>query len=163
MSDSVALRTVALWTVTLQAPSVHGFPRQEYQGGLHFHLWGIFLDQGSNPHLQHWHLDSLPMSYLGSLRTCTGYLIDDTESPWSSFTWLANLPSSPRTYLHICYGQLSFSLYQVNYANIIYKNSKQISQYASGNQHIPSNPGSAPTISSLPPWTLASIEGKCSL
>ena len=38
-------------------PSVHGFPRQEYWLGCPFLLQGIFLTQGSNPHLLcllHW-------------------------------------------------------------------------------------------------------------
>ena len=32
----------------------------------HFFLRGIFLTQGSNPHLLHWQMDSLPLSHLGS-------------------------------------------------------------------------------------------------
>ena len=38
--------------------------------GYHFLLQGIFLTQGSTPyllHLQHWQVDSLPPSHLGSL------------------------------------------------------------------------------------------------
>ena len=34
--------------------------------GWHF-LQGIFLDQGSNPHLLPWQVDSLPLSHQGSL------------------------------------------------------------------------------------------------
>ena len=34
--------------------------------GCHFLLQGIFLTQGSNPHLLHWQLDSLPLSDQGS-------------------------------------------------------------------------------------------------
>ena len=32
----------------------------------HFLLQGIFLTQGSNPHLLHWQVDSLPLSHLRS-------------------------------------------------------------------------------------------------
>ena len=39
------------WTVAHQAPLSVGFSRQEYWSGLHFLLQGIFLTQGSNPHL----------------------------------------------------------------------------------------------------------------
>ena len=42
---------VILWTVAHQAPLSTGFFRQEYWGGLHFLLQGIFLTQGSNLHL----------------------------------------------------------------------------------------------------------------
>ena len=34
--------------------------------GCHFLLQGIFLIQGSNPHLLHWPADSLPLSHQGS-------------------------------------------------------------------------------------------------
>ena len=33
--------------------------------GSHFLLQGIFLTQGSNPHLSHWQADSLPLHHLG--------------------------------------------------------------------------------------------------
>ena len=42
-----------------------GFSRQEYWSGLHFLLQGIFLTQGSNPHLLcllHWQVVSLPLA-----------------------------------------------------------------------------------------------------
>ena len=35
--------------------------------GYHFLLQGIFLIQGSNLHLLHWQVDSLPLSLQGSL------------------------------------------------------------------------------------------------
>ena len=41
------------WTVTRQAPLSTGFSRQEYWGGLHFLLQGIFPTQGLNPGLLH--------------------------------------------------------------------------------------------------------------
>jgi len=46
-----------------------GFSRHDYWSGLQFLLQGIFLTQGSNPHLLsllHWQVDSLPLSHLGS-------------------------------------------------------------------------------------------------
>ena len=48
--------------------SVHGifFSSKNTGAGCHFFLQGIFLTQGSNPHLLHWQADSLPQSHLGS-------------------------------------------------------------------------------------------------
>ena len=43
-----------------QAPLSMGFPRQEYWSGLPLLFQGIFLTQGSNPHLLHWHAGYLP-------------------------------------------------------------------------------------------------------
>ena len=45
------------WTVACPAPLSMGFPRQEY-------LSGIFPTQGLSSHLQHWQVDSLPLSRL---------------------------------------------------------------------------------------------------
>ena len=45
------------------------FSGQEYWSGLPFPIPGIFLTQGSNPHLLHllhWQEDSLPLCHLGS-------------------------------------------------------------------------------------------------
>ena len=42
---------VTLWTVAHQAPLSMGFSRRKYWRGLHALLQGIFLTQGSNPHL----------------------------------------------------------------------------------------------------------------
>ena len=50
-----------LWTVAWQAPLSMGFSRQEYWSGSHSLLRGIFLTQGSNPHLLHRQADSLPL------------------------------------------------------------------------------------------------------
>ena len=52
------------WTAAHQAPPSMGFSRQEYWSGCHFLLQGIFLTQGSNPHLfrlLHWQAGSLPL------------------------------------------------------------------------------------------------------
>ena len=54
------------WTVACQAPLSMEFPRQEYRNtGCYFLLQGIFPTQGSNPHLLHWQVDSLPLSHQG--------------------------------------------------------------------------------------------------
>ena len=39
------------WTVAHEAPLTMGLSRQEYWSGLHVLLQGIFMTQGSNPHL----------------------------------------------------------------------------------------------------------------
>ena len=60
----------------LPGSSVHGFPRQAYWSRLPFPPQGIFLTQGSNPHLLcllHWQVGSLPLWRLGS-PTCTAYV-----------------------------------------------------------------------------------------
>ena len=44
---------VTPWTAARQAPLSMGFPRQEYWSVLPFLSPGIFLTQGSNPHLLH--------------------------------------------------------------------------------------------------------------
>ena len=52
------------WTVARQAPLSMGFSRQEHWSGCHALLQGIFLTQGSNPHLLyllHWQVGSLPL------------------------------------------------------------------------------------------------------
>ena len=45
-----------------------GLPRQEYWSGLPLPFSGIFLTQGSNPHLLRWQASALPLSYQGSLK-----------------------------------------------------------------------------------------------
>ena len=53
------------WTVACQTLSMES-SRQEYWSVCHFLLQGIFLTQGSNLHLLHWQVGSLPQSHLGS-------------------------------------------------------------------------------------------------
>ena len=55
-----------LWTVACQAPLSMGFSRQNTEVDCYFHLQGIFLTQGLNPHLLHWQVDSLPLSHQGN-------------------------------------------------------------------------------------------------
>ena len=50
-------------TIAHQAPLSMGFPRQEYWSGLPFPSPGDLPNPGSNPHLLHWLVDSLPLSH----------------------------------------------------------------------------------------------------
>ena len=54
------------WTIVCQTPLSVEFFHQEYLSGLPFFLQGIFLTQGSNQHLLHWQMDSLPLNHQGS-------------------------------------------------------------------------------------------------
>ena len=57
------------WTVVCLAPLSMGentFPGKNTGGGCHFLLQGILPIQGSNSHLLHWQVDSLPLSNQGS-------------------------------------------------------------------------------------------------
>ena len=58
------------WTVAHQAPLSMEFLRQEYWNGCHFLLQGIPPTQGSNPHLLHWQVDSLPLSHWEAPKSC---------------------------------------------------------------------------------------------
>ena len=55
-------------TVACQTPLSVGFSRQEYGGGCHVLLQGIFLTQRSNPHLLHCRQILYKLSYEGSPR-----------------------------------------------------------------------------------------------
>ena len=62
---------VTPWTIARQAPLSMGFSWQESGVGCHSLLQGIFLTQGSNPHLLpllHWQADSLLLSHLGRFK-----------------------------------------------------------------------------------------------
>ena len=48
------------------------FPGKNTQVSCHFLLQGIFPTQGSNPHLLHWQVDSLPLRHPGS---CKKYIV----------------------------------------------------------------------------------------
>ena len=61
VSDS--LRPHGLQSVRLLCP--WSFPDTNTGVGCHFLLQGIFLTQGSNPHLLHWEVDSSPLGHLG--------------------------------------------------------------------------------------------------
>ena len=53
-------------TAVCQAPLPWDFPGKNTGVGCHFLHEGIYLTQGSNMHLLHWQVDSLPLSHLGS-------------------------------------------------------------------------------------------------
>ena len=53
-----------LWPTSLLCP--WDFPGKKTGVGCHFLLQGIFLTQGSNPHVLHWQADSLVLSHQGS-------------------------------------------------------------------------------------------------
>ena len=51
------------WTVARQAPLTMDFPGKITGVGCHFLLQGIFLTQGLNLCLLHWHVNSLLLSH----------------------------------------------------------------------------------------------------
>ena len=63
-SDS--LRPHGLWPASLLC--LWGFPEKNPGVGHYFLQQGTFPTQGSNLHLLHWQVDSLPLSHLGSPR-----------------------------------------------------------------------------------------------
>ena len=56
------------WTVACQFPLSMEFSRQEFWSGLPSLLQGIFLMQGSSPHLPHWRWMLYDQCHLGSLK-----------------------------------------------------------------------------------------------
>ena len=54
---------VTPWTVAHQTPLSMGFPRQEYWSWWPFPTPGDLPDQGLNPCLVHWQVDSLLLSH----------------------------------------------------------------------------------------------------
>ena len=80
-SVSRVLLLVTPWTAAHQAPLCTGFPRQEYWSGVLFPTSADLPDQGSDLHLLHWRVDSLPLSPQGSPNRRLGY-----DSPWLTQT-----------------------------------------------------------------------------
>ena len=68
--------------------SVHEISQQEYWSGLPFPSLGIFLTQGSNPHLLHWQADYLPLSHQGlsSNGTHIPFCLCSWEGCWEMVT-----------------------------------------------------------------------------
>ena len=58
------------------------FPGKNTRVGCHFLLQGIFLTQGSNPHVLHQQVDSLPLSHLGSLQHTHNALYKQQGPVW---------------------------------------------------------------------------------
>ena len=80
-----------LWTVACQAPLSMGFSRQNTEVDCYFHLQGIFLTQGLNPHLLNWQADSeLLLSYWENPIYRYNYLNAEFNS-YSSFMVLADV------------------------------------------------------------------------
>ena len=67
-SHGSSLGPDGLWPARLLCP--WDFPGKNTGVGCHFLLQGTFPTQGSNLHLLHWQMDSLPLRHLGSP---TGY------------------------------------------------------------------------------------------
>ena len=64
---------------SLSGFSVHGISQARILTGVgcHFLLQGVFPTQGSNPHLLHWQVDSLPLSHQRSPYLC--FTIEETK------------------------------------------------------------------------------------
>ena len=81
-----------------------GFPKQEYWSGLTFPSAGVFLNQGSNSHLLHWLVDSLPLGHQGShvLNKCSICYVKSISFP--RMIILASAARSPAfMYIIICF------------------------------------------------------------
>ena len=59
---TVSMRATA-WTIARQAPLSMEFSRKEYWNRLPFPPSGDLPEQGLNPHLLHWQVNSLPLCY----------------------------------------------------------------------------------------------------
>ena len=59
-------------TVAHEVPLSLEFSRQEFWSGLPFSPPVDLPDQGRNPHLLHWQVDSLPLNHLGAPFHCLG-------------------------------------------------------------------------------------------
>ena len=97
-------------TVACQASLSVGFSRQEGWGSCHVLLQGIFLIQGSNPHLLcllYWQVDSLQVTHRGS-PFYSSFYTNFSVSQWPPQYFL--FPSSTTQYKHImshiCYFEL---------------------------------------------------------
>ena len=73
--ETMIMCSIVQWCLTLQVSvdcnltgcSIHGiFLGRNTGAGCHFLIQEIFPIQGSNLHLIHWQVDSLPLSHLGS-------------------------------------------------------------------------------------------------
>ena len=104
MVCSVAQLCPTLWDpmdCTCQSPLSMGLFRQEYWSRSPFLLQGISPTQGSNLHLLHWQVDSLPLSHLGSPLKMVRMRNERSNTPkmvvkWHEVKykheWVVNLP-----------------------------------------------------------------------
>ena len=84
------------------------FPGKDAGVGCHFLLQGLFLTQGSNPHLQHWQPDFLPLSHEGSPQiNITGDKTDNQQGPIAEhnlqyfvITYMGK--ESEKEYMYVC-------------------------------------------------------------
>ena len=58
------------WAIACQAAMSWDFPSKNTGVDCHVLLQGIFPNQGSNPHLLHWQVDSLPLSHCDPIYQC---------------------------------------------------------------------------------------------
>ena len=89
---SVAPNSAAQWTVACQVPLPMEFSRQEPGVVCHFLLQGIFLTQGSNPHLLcllHWQVDSLQLAPMGIPFVLELYVLVRRHAALPPHTWQA--------------------------------------------------------------------------
>ena len=99
------------WTVARQAPpgsSVHGiFQARILEWVAIFLLQGNYPTQGSNPHVLHWQVDSLPLRLLRSPRSYIPFILTKSLN-CVVFCWA----QSPR---HVC---LAYKLFEITWISI---------------------------------------------
>ena len=59
----MCLTLASLWTIVVRLHCPWDFPGKNTGVGCHYFFQGVFLTQDLNPHLLHWHVDSLPLSF----------------------------------------------------------------------------------------------------
>ena len=97
-----SLSHVQLFVTPMDSPpgsSVHGILQARIlKWGCHFLLKGIFPTQGSNSHLLHWQVDSLPLNHQGSQsRWCR---LSKQRSLWPrGKQWLLAMPGNYKNFL----------------------------------------------------------------
>ena len=71
------------WTVACQASLSMEFPRQEYWSGLPFSSPGDLPNQGSNPCLLHWQVDSFTTEPPGKVMCVFMYTVHRITKSWT--------------------------------------------------------------------------------
>ena len=105
---------VTLWTQPSRLLCPWDSPSKNTGVGCHFLLQGIFLTQGSNLHLQHWHTDSLLLHHLGSPILYSRFILKyyifpfKTSSMFSIFKCILSLTRNKMIFLD--FHSLSFSI-----------------------------------------------------
>ena len=90
------------WTVARQAPLTMDFPGKITGVGCHFLLQGIFLTQGLNLCLLHWHVNSLLLSHqaISSVAHLCLTLFDPTDCSIPAFPVHHQLPELTHIHVH---------------------------------------------------------------